>query len=655
VPTRTPGHQIEDESRNAFEKALGTRFVTRRLTPDYGVDAEVESFDADSGEATGLRFYAQLKATQQKDFDKALSIWIDLKTEDYYKSLPLPVLMVRYHAPKEALYVRWFHGFDPYYGGRGEKGLTFRWEREDLWNSETPKHLEADLRAYLRYRSPELPLPLRAYLEVPSSGVHGLATTEILFAFQRAAERSADVLEVARGPAPAGEIAIRVAKDELVFDIRGVTSSTLHYDEAYKAGEAGMQLAIDALALGALAFDQVGHSQVASRLTAAFIEDSHLLDHPEVLWALAGSMTRARRVTESLRLVERLDAASDDRSDAAAFVFTLPALIHSASLDHAEGAELERILHLRVDRLEDRGDPRGAASAAYSLGNRYRSTKRFLPAVRSYRRAIRLDPRYRKRPYIWAELGGVLFGGGRFHDAAAAYGRAIQLGGDGQHLSALHADSLMFAGEYEAAQAAFAGHVERYPEGDAEWRLKLLLLGVITGELGIKRQTRAEAQAISLVEEAIAQDDPAEAARLLDAALQADAVSGFAWFNYGYVARQQGDNALQWLSYLSAAILQPGDVEAWVNAIALALDLGAEATIILDIVAFASRATGAELKEQIVAFVHQQPDGVDKEGLLTTFQEFLEALPPQREDPLTVRLFGDDGTEAIEIARRIEE
>jgi tetratricopeptide (TPR) repeat protein len=358
---------------------------------------------------------------------------------------------------------------------------------------------------------------------------------------------------------------------------------------------------------------------------------------------------------ESLRLVDRLDSLGNDRGDAAAFIFTIPALIHSASLEPAEATELERILRLRADRLEGREDLRGAASAAYSLGNFYRSRRQFRSAVRSYRRAIRLDPRYRERPYLWAELGGMLFGRGRFRDAATAYGRAVDLGADDGHINALHADSLMFAGEYEESRDRFATHAAANPETEGEWRLKLLLLDVITGELEISRQTRAEAEASALVEQAILQDDPNDTARLLDAALRADALSGFAWYNFGYVARQRGDDAWQWLSYLAAALLQPGDAEAWVNATALAIDLGVDASVILDIVASARFASGEAFKEQMVAFARQQPDSVDKEGLLATFNDFLEQCPLPRRDPLTLRLFGDDGTEVLEIARRIEE
>jgi Domain of unknown function (DUF4365) len=123
MPRRTRGHQLEKQSRLAFEHVLGDRFVFRSEEPDYGVDGSVEVFDPSLGYATGLRFFAQLKATDEVDLKKALRLWVSLETADYYRALPLPLLMVRYQASSGRLFTRWFHQFDPYYGGLGKRDL----------------------------------------------------------------------------------------------------------------------------------------------------------------------------------------------------------------------------------------------------------------------------------------------------------------------------------------------------------------------------------------------------------------------------------------------------------------------------------------------------------------------------------------------------
>jgi len=81
MPRRPREHQIEDESRRAFEAALPSRFVYRPFSPDYGLDGEVEEFDEDEL-ATGLRFYVQLKATDQLKLGKALKVSLPLEHAD---------------------------------------------------------------------------------------------------------------------------------------------------------------------------------------------------------------------------------------------------------------------------------------------------------------------------------------------------------------------------------------------------------------------------------------------------------------------------------------------------------------------------------------------------------------------------------------------
>jgi hypothetical protein len=121
MPKRPRSHQIEQNSRIAFEAVLPDHFIYRRKEDDYGLDGEVEVFDAVTDEATGALFYVQLKATDKTRLKTALSARIEPTTANYYRSLPLPTLMVRYLTVSNRLFVRWFHQFDPYYGGETKR------------------------------------------------------------------------------------------------------------------------------------------------------------------------------------------------------------------------------------------------------------------------------------------------------------------------------------------------------------------------------------------------------------------------------------------------------------------------------------------------------------------------------------------------------
>jgi tetratricopeptide (TPR) repeat protein len=653
MPRRPRQHELETESRAALDTALPSRFVTRPITPDYGLDVEIEEFGED-GAATGLRFYAQLKATDDANLTRALRLRVSLDKENYYRSLPVPVLMVRYHAPTSRLYARWFHAYDPYYDGeRTVRSLPFKWQESDDWAADTAARLVAEARAFLRFRQPTLPLPLQLFLERDDEGRHGLSDTEALFALQRMARSSPGLVDVARGPAPPGEAAIRLMRDAVIFDARGVGSATFHLPDDYVPGDDGDLLAVDVLTTVALGLAQLHQPDVSSRFAAAYAESSTLLEHPTILWALSSAMAASRRVLEGLSLAHRLDARDDARGSFAALLFTLPALFHSHALMPIEAEELERVLRQRAELIEEAQQEVLAGAARYSLGNYYRTHGAPRLAVREYRRALRLDPSYESRGYIWAEIGGALFGAEQFAASAGAYQRARELSPDITHYGALHGDALMFSGAYLDARDAFAGaleHADTPPEG--EWILKHWFTGLLVDGFGMSAQRRDTARAAELVEHAIATEIPENAAALLSGALQSDALSGLAWFNQGSVARNLGQDDLQWLSYLAAAILQPTDVESWVNAFMLGLTSDVDPTLTFATIAASHRAGGEDTKRQLIRFLRKQPPEVDGEAVLRIYEHVATTLPRDEESRLTLRLFGDDESEVLELARR---
>lgn len=107
MPQRTQSHVLESASRLAFEQSLPERWVFRDVSPDYGIDGTVEVFDK-SGKATGDFFLVQLKATRNERLTKALSIRLKNTTARYFSSQILPVLVVLFHAPTNALFAKWY-------------------------------------------------------------------------------------------------------------------------------------------------------------------------------------------------------------------------------------------------------------------------------------------------------------------------------------------------------------------------------------------------------------------------------------------------------------------------------------------------------------------------------------------------------------------
>ena len=131
MPKRTRSQRIAETSRRALEERLDERFLFRSEPDDYGIDGGVEEFDAED-RTTGLRFLVQLKATDEEDAGTALKRSIPTEHAAYYNSLNQPLLMARYLASTDELYVRWWH--DPLPGKRPPRAdaasRTFYWSQQ---------------------------------------------------------------------------------------------------------------------------------------------------------------------------------------------------------------------------------------------------------------------------------------------------------------------------------------------------------------------------------------------------------------------------------------------------------------------------------------------------------------------------------------------
>lgn len=599
---RTRAHEIEDEQERVFTELLAPRFVFRRDIPDYGIDGDVEEFD--ERRTTGLRFYAQLKATDEEDPGKALAVSLQQARARQYRSLALPLLMVRYHAPTKRIFTRWFHQYDASYEGGGEKYLTFRWEEGDAWNDDRPDELVADVHAFLAMRSASLRLPLPVYVE--TLGAFGLSTTETVFALRRAGSLRPDVFEVRSGVAPPGRPAIEISDWMIVANLAKATTVNLALGETYDPGPLGDVLAHDAFVVAALAFDRIGQADVASRLAATYLPASSMSGTPQVAWALSSAMARARRVRESLELADQLDQSTDETVRTASAMFVLPADFHAQSLNETEVEAHRAVLQARTERREAEGDNAQAAEAHFELGDFFRSRSGHPQAADSYERAVQLDPELAGRPEYWAHLGGALWGLRRFEEAADAYGRALALGGE-PITRALQADCLMFAGKYRDARDLFATF-NREERQAGEYPLKERVLTAVTEELSIESQDRDTEASLAAISPT-ADPTPEELAKSSLAQLEKDALWGSAWFNLGWARLSQGRRHDALTSYIAAAVYNPSgmphDLEAWKNAITLAMDLE-EFDLLCHILMTARRLVANPLMKYLVEFKRKQ-------------------------------------------------
>lgn len=647
MPQRPRSHWLETESRRAFEAAISpTLHFYERPKPEYGIDGEVEEFDTD-GRTTGLHFFIQLKGSDEADLRNGLAVDVELDTADYYRAAPLPVLMIRYHAPSERLFPRWFHQYDPYYGRGGKKTLTFRWEESDAWELGTPGRLVADARAFLELRRASLCLPQPLY--VVTSGAFGLSPAEISIALRAATSERSDLIDARAGPPRPGCPWIEVTDKELIANLAKITTATLHIRERHDL--AARTLAADALVLVALAFEHIGQDDLASRLAAQFLARSSMAGNLDIAAALSYSTARAHRISEALKLSEALDEAGGEELEAAAFMFTFPALYESSALTEVELEHYEQVLKRRAQRRKKKGDSVRAGQAYMNLASFHRSRGSCDKAVSYYEQALKLDVAYALRSHYWFELGGACWGTRQFVRSAEAYARAIELGTSEPNALALHADALMFSGRYSAAMDLFSTFNAAHLEGDGEYRLKVRALAAVTSRLGIREQKRQTKKAL----DAAKQDETGSADRLAEASLRQlaqDALWGSAWLNLGMadLGRGRPENALE--AFIASTVLIVQDFEAWQNAIVTAFMLDEEQTLV-DLVVSGRRMAGDALIDWLIEVSRTAEPDFPRDSFLATLDSILGDHPPDNRRTFTVRMLSE-GSMVEEILVREE-
>lgn len=531
MPSRPRQHQLADESRKAFEAVLPKAWVFRPENPDYGIDGEVEVFD-DNGNTTGHRFYVQLKGTDAADEASAKSVVLRRVTGDYYASLELPVLIVSYNAPGGTLYARWFHEFDPYYGGLGEQSIRFAFRDRDRWTRETPNRLLRDLTWRRQVRTGDFQRPIPLFVSVGVDLVAGLRVQSVKNALARALGSLSDTV-ILSDSAENALVVIELAETQFAVTIGSEISVTLHAREPHTDPQV---LAHDILIGLAMAFGKAKQSGITAQIASLAADKASIIHHPEAFSRIAMQLAEGGRVVEALALSERLAVRFGPVW--AAEALRMPALAARRQLSSAETGFYEGYLKRRISLAEQSGDLQQVAVGHYNLGNFLRGTGRRREAIQEYTGAVRADPSYWQREYFSRELAGLLFELHRFKCAVRLYQLSLEKGA-GQEVRPLLADALMFAGEYEKALLLFREHFKASGDTTAEWRLKEWALSNIVEGMGVTAQTRntKRAEALSGDLERVKRESDA----LLEEAFRADAISGLAWFNKGASCLERGD------------------------------------------------------------------------------------------------------------------
>jgi tetratricopeptide (TPR) repeat protein len=386
----------------------------------------------------------------------------------------------------------------------------------------------------------------------------------------------------------------------------------------------------------------LGQINIAAEVASKHILSSGLLSNERLISKIASCFFLARRVDMALKLSEHL-LDMGEKYNFAYNIFSLPAF-KKVHLNDIELESFKKVLLKAIDKAKEAGNLVRAGMSHYNLGNRISggSRRNNREAFHHYRLASKYDPSYLKRNYFWHEIGSILFNTGKYSCSERFYLKALELGA-GVEFIAFRADALMFAGKYREAYTLFKEYANISKEVEDEWALKSWILGGLMKTLGIEIQKRRPNEASEAAD--VTRVLPEEVEKKIRDALSLDALCSFAWFNNGVAMVSKKEYRDAMISFLIAAIIRPGDVEAWSNAILCSFNSPREFVHLLpSILSVAYEKNGEKFFSKFALDIEKQlrADSIKTE-IINFVGEYARSLPKKEKLPI-LRLIGLDGT-----------
>lgn len=535
-------------------------WIVRTLSPDYGLDCEVELVTGD-GTVTGATFKVQIKATDERDIDRALRVRMPIDRVHYALDQDVPTLLARYHAPSRTFYADWFHAV-AHDVSEETATVTVTLPKTSAVTSARLRQLGEHVNASraLRRASESNRVPIRLHL--PSGDAFGFSKTRIQLAVRTlfdgthsafcVSSKDDDPIVVVKfhGDAIHGLVA-----DELTTSLS---------DRRYRESELD-QIAADAGIIAATAVARAGHPGLAVPLIAAAFVRSSVPDVPEALVDIANIFVLANRPYDLLAIAEESQSQLAVRGWRTVKFF-VPALVN-APVRETDLGRVEQLLRRHADDAHETQGPIEEATARFNVATFLRVRRGSGDeAIRFLEEAQRLNPQHADRDYYHADLAGAYFNAGRFQESSISYARALELGVPDDDYRALLADAHLMCGKYEdalenlrrygaVAEVMSPPHALKYAE--ALWLVEML---------GVATQERDEVAAHRILDD----DDKTECAQRMANAQRAlgfDALCAKALGRWAACSSELGNLPRDFAGALLLAADVMGDEhEAWVHA-----------------------------------------------------------------------------------------
>jgi len=639
MPKRPKQHRLEDKSRLKFQEVLPEMWVYRDKDKDYGIDGEVELFDKDE-KAQGLVFWVQLKATESEEKAVILNIDLEIETLKYYRSLEIPVLLVRYSASDNSIYTKWVDNIDLFFSKKNAKTFRLKFEDSDKFDTQTPKKLENYLTQTKKIKSGKFGFPLTTELSFTEDKINVFSKSVLSTQLRKELKKYSDFITINIKPNNS-LIKVTLNKEELKIDISNQAGCSFHSIDLRDNESFSESIAKDILLGIAVSMIQLGKVEYCGRIIFENKLETRLIEKTELIKHLIIPLFHSSFFKEAISIFEEL--LEDENNFGLNIVSHFHMLLASNANNPEKNTEIENFLKREIKRAA-KIDNQQVGIANYNLANHYNSRNMFLAAIHHFNQARKFAPIYWNQSYFCSELASVFFRSEKFKCASELYSKSLSIKSDNKNI-ALYADSLMFSGKYEKAKINFEEYINNEKKPHEEFILKHLILELLINKYKIKEQNRKIQEALNSID--IINSDSDEINLKLENALKLDLLSGIAWYNIGIIHSENEEFYQATMSFTISSLVNNGDIEAWKNATISSLNSEKGLQILPLIIVTAYYFNGEEYLEDLYSHIEASGNNEFLEKLSNIIEEI---LPNQRiKDKPTIRIFDGKGKfESIE-------
>ncbi len=557
-------HIIETESKKELNSIIPDHWVTRELSPDYGLDFMIEIFKEEG--STGNIFYLQLKGSDQVIENSTISYQLKKEHIEYYNSIPSPVLFVLYSTSTKQFWGLWSNKLKDVLIEEGSEQKTYKlnldkghlidkaffFELETKFSIELPKKINITCNAtsekstlYHQQLLKWIQYYYGEFVEINNS----LLPSSLNFEYNEEANNSLN---------------IRVNSTQKKFDLApiDITNDTFLYLPILDVKHSPKQLN-EVLILIAHLFHKYNIKNSIEIILKTFSQYEGEFLTPIYLFEPIKKAIEENLIFE----IHNLSKATieQDRLDIFQFInFSILTLNDNGRLT---GIYQDNLL-TAIKGIKDKSL---IATFSYNLANSYRSIHELYLASKYYQSARRNDPKYLDKFYWWFEYAGVLFLSSHYSISETFYRKSYQLNNENfvPLIYSLLGDSLFFQGKFREAKVEF----DKFLAAESN---------VPFDEIFLKRQICQNFELVNL--DKIVFDIPTSI-KLTEQALTEkssekliEAISNYplnalAWFNYGVLLKDNNDFESAFTAFLTVACIQDWDKEAWKNCFLISFNL----------------------------------------------------------------------------------